>query len=140
MIADTLLERLDKVRSNGPGKWMACCPAHGDRSPSLSIRESDDRVLIHCFSQHCEPNDIMAAVGLSLSDLFNTPKEHRRGPLRDRKHQHMAGIALRTLAYESLVIELAATRLANGHALDEANLARMKVAAERVRAIAGLVT
>ena len=29
--------------------WMAKCPAHGERTPSLSIREANGKVLIHCF-------------------------------------------------------------------------------------------
>ena len=32
-------------------QWMAHCPAHRDRTPSLSIRDTDDgRVLFHCFA------------------------------------------------------------------------------------------
>lgn len=35
----------------GDNRWMARCPAHDDRSPSLSIRESTQgKVLVHCFS------------------------------------------------------------------------------------------
>jgi hypothetical protein len=30
--------------------WMARCPAHDDRNPSLSITQADDRVLVHCFA------------------------------------------------------------------------------------------
>ena len=34
----------------GEGTWQAHCPAHDDRSPSLSIREAEDgRVLLHDF-------------------------------------------------------------------------------------------
>jgi hypothetical protein len=30
---------------------MACCPAHDDRNPSLSVRRAPDgRVLVHCFA------------------------------------------------------------------------------------------
>ncbi|WP_037281989.1 DUF7146 domain-containing protein [Rubellimicrobium mesophilum] len=38
------------------GTWfgqygIACCPAHGDRSPSLSIKDGQDgRLLLHCFA------------------------------------------------------------------------------------------
>ncbi len=39
---DQVLSRLDKVKANGASKWKACCPAHDDRDPSLSIREADD--------------------------------------------------------------------------------------------------
>jgi putative DNA primase/helicase len=31
--------------------WMACCPAHHDKTPSLSIREGvDSTLLVHCFA------------------------------------------------------------------------------------------
>ena len=39
---NNLLSRLDKVRQSGPDSWMACCPAHEDKSASLSIRHADD--------------------------------------------------------------------------------------------------
>jgi putative DNA primase/helicase len=38
------------ARPSGRG-WVARCPAHVDRTPSLSIREADDgRLLLHCFA------------------------------------------------------------------------------------------
>ena len=37
-----ILDRLRGVRKIGDRKWTARCPAHDDRSPSLSIRECDD--------------------------------------------------------------------------------------------------
>lgn len=46
--AKVLLSRLDGVKEAGPGKWIARCCAHEDRKPSLSIREVEDRVLVHC--------------------------------------------------------------------------------------------
>jgi hypothetical protein len=70
MPAETVLQHLNKVRSTGPGRWLACCPAHEDRSPSLSIRETDDgTILLKCFAG-CNVAEIVGAVGLSLSDLF----------------------------------------------------------------------
>lgn len=51
MSAGALLARLDAVKPTGPGRWLARCPAHEDRSPSLSIRELDDgRTFVHCFA------------------------------------------------------------------------------------------
>ena len=46
---ELILSRLEKVSSNnGGGRYKALCPAHADRSPSLSICEGDDgRVLLH---------------------------------------------------------------------------------------------
>src|SRR5579862_2354811 len=34
-------------RQSGAG-WMAQCPAHHDRNPSLSLRYVDGKVLVHC--------------------------------------------------------------------------------------------
>jgi hypothetical protein len=31
-------------------QWMACCPAHSDRNPSLSVQEKDGKVLLHCHA------------------------------------------------------------------------------------------
>ena len=67
--ADRLLERLDAVRPNGASRWTARCPAHTDRSSSLSVRDTGDRVLIHCFAG-CATSDVLAAVGLEIQDLF----------------------------------------------------------------------
>lgn len=45
--------------SNG---WSACCPAHDDREPSLSISEGVDRkVLLYCFAG-CEKGNVIAAL------------------------------------------------------------------------------
>lgn len=84
MVAERLLSRLDKARQLGRGRWIACCPAHDDRRPSLSITEADDgRVLIHCFGQQCSVGDIVAAVGMELHDLFPPrPDSHYLKPVR----------------------------------------------------------
>src|SRR5690348_5934897 len=64
-----LLSHLDGVRATGRG-WTARCPAHEDRSASLSVAEGrDGRALAKCFAG-CEVHAILAAVGLELPDLF----------------------------------------------------------------------
>jgi hypothetical protein len=63
------LRRFEKLRSTGPGRWTACCPAHEDRTPSLSIRLTRDRWLFHCHAQGCDFRDILRAVGLTDVDL-----------------------------------------------------------------------
>ena len=66
---DILLARLDRPRKSGKG-YTCRCPAHEDRSPSLSVSEgTDGRVLIHCFGG-CRADDVIAAVGLEWKDLF----------------------------------------------------------------------
>lgn len=79
MSADILLSRLEGVRKSGRG-WLARCPAHTDKSASLSIAEGDNgTVLLHDFAG-CEPADVLAAVGLTLGDLF--PKRYLRAMTR----------------------------------------------------------
>jgi hypothetical protein len=65
-----VLEKLDGVKKNTKG-WTAFCPAHDDRrGRSLSVSSGDDgRVLVHCFVG-CAPQDIVAALGLTMADLF----------------------------------------------------------------------
>ena len=71
---DLVLERLEGVRERG-GVYMALCPAHHDRDPSLSVSEGDDRrVLLRCFAG-CTAQEITEAMGLEMSDLF----ERRNG-------------------------------------------------------------
>ena len=64
-----ILNRLKKVKRTGPDKWIACCPSHGDKSPSLAIRDCNGTILIKCFAG-CNANEIVSAIGMNLSDLF----------------------------------------------------------------------
>ena len=69
MTIDEFLSRLEKVKKNGSG-WMARCPAHEDRHASLSVGVGDDeRVLARCMAG-CLTADVVAALGLTLADLF----------------------------------------------------------------------
>src|SRR4051812_37536191 len=59
------------------GGWCACCPAHDDIKPSLSVSEGEDgRALVYCHAG-CTVAAVCLAVGLSLCDLMpehNDPK------------------------------------------------------------------
>jgi putative DNA primase/helicase len=63
-----LLGRLEGLRPQGPHSWMARCPAHDDKDPSLSVALRDGRVLLHCFAG-CSPEAVLEAVGLTWRDL-----------------------------------------------------------------------
>ncbi len=68
---DLVLGRLPDARKAGRG-WIARCPAHQDHDPSLSVAEGDDRrVLVHCHAG-CGVETIVAALGLTLADLFES--------------------------------------------------------------------
>jgi putative DNA primase/helicase len=41
--------------------WLACCPAHEDHNPSLSIRQEGNRVLLKCHA-HCTQEAVIDAL------------------------------------------------------------------------------
>lgn len=77
---ETVLARFPDRRSTSAG-WQVRCPAHKDDHASLSVsRGGDGRVLLHCHAG-CTTQDIIAAIGLTMSDLFsasNRPKSNRQ--------------------------------------------------------------
>ena len=67
---EAILNHLENVKQTGPDRWVARCPAHDDKSPSLSVAEtSDGKVLLNCFAG-CAAQEIVGAFGLELKDLF----------------------------------------------------------------------
>jgi hypothetical protein len=130
--ADRLLARLDRVKTAGPGRWIARCPAHEDRSPSLSIREADDgRVLLHCFGG-CAALDVLHAVGMELADLFaeplRGPERHHRPAIPGHKRRQLED----ALEIERTVIEIAAADAAAGKPLSQGDQERLALAESRV--------
>lgn len=100
-VRDALLRRGSKLAASGDG-FSACCPGHEDRRASLSISEGrDGRVLLRCHAG-CELRDIVAALGLELSDLF-AGEEHEpaRRLVATYRYQDESG----TLLYEVLRYE-----------------------------------
>lgn len=72
MTAEQVAEHLSARRA-GNGRWQAKCPAHDDRSPSLSIKEGEaGRVLLRCWAG-CELSAVLKAAGLTVASLFPGP-------------------------------------------------------------------
>lgn len=71
-ITDRLADLGLKVRPGSGGNLSAQCPAHDDRNPSLSLRQIEGMALVKCFAG-CETLDVMAALGLTLADLYDEP-------------------------------------------------------------------
>ena len=79
MTPDEFVTRLDCVKSKGRDKWMACCPAHDDKDPSLAVSATPNgKILLRCFSG-CSALEITNAMGLGLEDLF--PDAHQENPM-----------------------------------------------------------
>lgn len=61
----------EKHRQEGKGKYMACCPVHGDSNPSMSVSEGENgRILLHCFGCEASPKEIIEALGAEMSDIM----------------------------------------------------------------------
>lgn len=66
-----LLACLKKVKKVGQDKWVASCPAHNDKSPSLAVTQKPDGIiLVKCFGCGANGLDVINALGLDPSSLF----------------------------------------------------------------------
>jgi putative DNA primase/helicase len=98
LTAIDLLARLAGVRGRAP-RWSAKCPAHDDHEPSLSVCDVGDRLLVKCHAG-CPIEQVMAAVGWSMSDLF---ADRRNGQSSRWDEQRAADeLALRGLRPETI--------------------------------------
>lgn len=136
MTADVLLSRLDRVRRVGDRRWVARCPAHEDRSPSLSIRETDDgRVLVHDFGG-CAVEQVLGAIGMELTDLYPEKSGTDRGP-RERKPWSDRQL-LEIIDRETNVIFIAACDVTLARRrLSDVDMTRLQKARECITAVMG---
>jgi hypothetical protein len=72
------------------GRWtsrggLCCCPAHDDRTPSLSVRVGRKRLLVHCFAG-CEAEAVLAALRTAGNPLraAGEPSADGGAPCADR--------------------------------------------------------
>ena len=78
MSIDTLLSRLYKVKKTGSGNWMACCPAHDDKNPSMTIAEKADGViLINCFAGCVTLDNPILSDSRCFENRIRIPKCHQ---------------------------------------------------------------
>lgn len=139
MAVKTLLSHLDKVRETKPGHWSACCPAHPDRNPSLAISiGDDDRVLLYCRAG-CEVSTIVAAVGLTLSDLFPPRPITHAGPIPAHRRPRISDRdLLQVIRREVCIVAQAGEELLLGP-LSDPDLERLRAAVRRLFAVLGEV-
>lgn len=122
---EKVLNRLDKVKSTGRSKWMACCPAHDDKDPSLSITEAGDgKVLLKCWAG-CTAAEIVEAIGLGLRDLF---------PDGDRLPRR-TGPSHKAVAHEQMIVRVGVAALQRGKQLSEKDRQRLDLARRRLEAM-----
>lgn len=73
---DYVLRKLTGVERRGAG-WMALCPAHGDKNASLSVKEKDGKILVHCFAG-CTLDTVLAALKIDAKKLFSDATQRKR--------------------------------------------------------------
>ncbi len=73
MSLEEVRARLEGLKS-AAGGWIAKCPAHEDRKASLTLASGDDGRALLCCQAGCKTEDVVAAVGLTMADLF-PPKD-----------------------------------------------------------------
>ncbi|MGH8658506.1 MAG: hypothetical protein ACREV4_08545 [Gammaproteobacteria bacterium] len=129
MNADDVLTRLDKLKARSRGSWMACCPAHDDREPSLSVRKCDDgTILLKCFGG-CSVSDIVAAVGLNLSDLFpDRPGDYTQPHTARRKPPISTRDLICAMRHQLIIVAIGAEQLRRGEAPSDDDLATLDAA------------
>jgi len=85
-----VLDRLNGVKKTGESQYVACCPAHDDKKPSLSISESNGKILLHCQAG-CDTQRVVEAIGIQMKDLYIQERSGGWELLRDHLYHDEAG-------------------------------------------------
>lgn len=129
MSAEDILARLEKVRKMGADRWIACCPAHADKSPSLTIREMPDgQVLLHCFAD-CGALAVLEAIGLDYSAAFPEKLDSHIPRVRQ---PFSAREALAALVPELMMVALIGRQMMAGIPNDEQTQQALITAVSRI--------
>lgn len=132
--AQPLLKQLTDVQKYGDG-WRAKCPACGGQTRKLSITETLERVLVHCFAG-CSGQAVIDAVGLSWGDLYPprswpASKDERRAN-KQALQRSAWGAALEVLSKEAWIVSIAATDLLMGKEISAEDIDRLLDACIRI--------
>ena len=84
---------LNKVKWHGDYEILACCPAHDDRNPSLSVSDKNGKILVRCWAG-CTQDEVIGALrGMGLWHSASPHQLERRkcSELKNdiRHHQQM---------------------------------------------------
>jgi len=129
MNINDFLSYFEKSYRSGKDEYQCLCPAHNDKTASLSIKNlPDERILIHCFAG-CAANDILGAVGLSFDDIVTK----RLGDFKPVSKPFNPYAVLKAISNETLLVALAGLEVANGKTLPQEDKDRLMIAVNRLR-------
>lgn len=129
--AENLLSRLQRVKRTGSGRWIASSPTRDDKHPSMTIRElPDGRVLLHDFGGD-SVDEILAAIGLELSDLY-PPRLEAPGPGKPHRERRPFDPldVLRVLDFEACIVLVFAGDALAGKTIEDFD--RLQLAVDRI--------
>jgi len=130
MTINVLLNKLQKVKRTGDGKYMACCPAHQDKTASLVITLSDDnRILINCFAG-CDTYSILRSVGLDWDAVM--PEKYTGETRKPVKPIIYATEGMQLIRFEAQIITYCAFKLKSNATLSTDDLKRLETAMQRI--------
>lgn len=69
-----LIAKLSGVRKCGDRLWMAKCPCHDDRKPSLSVGVGDKAPVVLKCHAGCEADAILKQLGFEWADFYDQPE------------------------------------------------------------------
>ena len=114
--AQSIANALQKAKRAGTGKYAACCPAHDDKTPSLSIQDASGKVLVYCHAG-CSQDEVIGA--LRDLGLWNKPSPiqiayQKRNSLTDE------------IRYNKILLNIAIQQARKGVVHSEIERARIK--------------
>lgn len=71
------LTKLTGLKKTGTNRWVACCPAHDDKTASLSIDLKDGKYLYYCHAG-CDKKSVTQSL-LASGALQDKPVQKKRG-------------------------------------------------------------
>ena len=80
---DSIASGLVNVKWCGDYRFVACCPAHPDRTPSFTAKDDNGKILVHCFAG-CTQDEVINA--LRDLGLWHTASIHQ---IDRRKHSEL---------------------------------------------------
>ena len=80
LVAHKPAQQLIDIVGTLGGRWtgytaLCRCPAHNDRTPSLSLRQGDRGVLVHCYAG-CAREDVLRELGRIVPDRDDAAARH----------------------------------------------------------------
>ena len=118
MRASEFVLLLDGVKNKGDHKYMACCPAHDDSDPSLSVTDHHDRILIKCWAG-CDALSVVNSLGLTLGDLFHEKHDYTPPHAFARKEMSDKREAKTRIEKAKTYLAIATAALKNGEKITE---------------------